>query len=98
MGYLPAAVPPFTNKTANYFQLAKFMDSNWISFVHDLDPNSWRETYAWNGTEELWPKYDVSNPLDFVFDANVSSYAEADTYRAAGIDLINAHNYDIYQR
>ncbi|KAL6703349.1 hypothetical protein ACN47E_009767 [Coniothyrium glycines] len=98
VGYLPAAVPPFTNKTANYFQLAHFIDSNWVSFVHDLDPNSWRETYAWTGGEQLWPQYDVSNPLNIVLDANVSSYAEPDTYRKAGMDLINANNYEVYQR
>lgn len=98
VGYLPAAVPPFTNKTENYFQLAQFMDSNWVSFVHDLDPNSWRETYAWTGSEEHWPVYDNENPLDFVFDANVSSYAEPDTYRKAGMELINANNLAVYMR
>lgn len=74
------------------------MSSSWTSFVHDRDPNSWRESYHWNGTEALWPKYDVANPLDFVFDANVTSYAEPDTYRKEGIDLINANNLDVYKR
>ena len=74
------------------------MNSNWISFVHDLDPNAWREANDFNGTEALWPVYDVSNPMDMVFDANVSSYAEPDTYRKEGMALINAHNYDVYQR
>lgn len=98
VGYLPAAVPPFTNKSDSYRNLARFMNSNWISFVHDLDPNSWRETYAWDGPEELWPMYDLSNPQDFVFDANVTSYTESDTYRKWGIDLINANNKDVYNR
>jgi len=74
------------------------MNSNWISFIHDLDPNAWRETYDFNGTEAQWPVYDVSNPMDMVFDANISSYAEPDTYRKEGMALINAHNYDVYQR
>lgn len=98
VGYLPAAVPPFTNKSDSYRDLARFMDSNWISFVHDLDPNSWRETYEWNGLEEIWPKYDLSNPQDIVFDANITSYAESDTYRKEGIDLINANNKGVYNR
>jgi len=89
VGYAPAAVPPFTNKTESYRNLARFMDSNWVSFVHDLDPNSWRQTNAWNGNEALWPKYSLENPMDMVFDANVSSYAEPDTYRKEGMKLIN---------
>jgi hypothetical protein len=74
------------------------MNSNWVSFVHDLDPNSWRQTQAYHRPEGWWPQYDVSNPLDFVFDANVTSYAEPDTYRKEGIDLINANNFEIYKR
>ncbi|KAF2126684.1 carboxylesterase family protein-like protein [Dothidotthia symphoricarpi CBS 119687] len=97
VGYPPVSVPPFANKTESYRNLARLMDSSWVSFVHDLDPNSWRETYAWNGTEALWPAYDVANPLDYVFDANVSSYAEPDTYRSEGIKLIIA-NADVFQR
>jgi hypothetical protein len=91
-------VPQFTNKTESYRDLSRFMNSNWVSFVHDLDPNSWRKTYAYNGSEELWPKYDNYNPLNYVFDANVTSYAEPDTYRKEGMELINAHNSDVYQR
>jgi hypothetical protein len=72
------------------------MNSNWVSFVHDLDPNAWR--HSLNRPEAMWPKYDVSNPLDLVFDANVTSYVEPDTYRKAGIDLINANNLAIYMR
>lgn len=74
------------------------MCSNWVSFIHDLDPNTWRESYSWPGAEALWPKYDVDDPLDFVFDANVTSYVEQDTYRKQGIDLINSHNLDVYNR
>ncbi|KAJ4305772.1 hypothetical protein N0V90_001304 [Kalmusia sp. IMI 367209] len=96
-GYFPAATPPFEGKGQNYIDLAKLMDSSWISFFHDLDPNSWKESAAWSGEEEDWPVYDVDNPLDFVFDANVTSHAEADTYRKEGMELINAHN-DLYRR
>lgn len=97
-GYVPAATPPFTGKGQNYIDLAKLMDSSWISFFHDLDPNSWKSVAAWNGTEEDWPLYDVNNPLDYVFDVNVTSHAEPDTYRKEGMELINAHNFDTYGR
>ncbi|KAG9192082.1 hypothetical protein G6011_10816 [Alternaria panax] len=98
VGYLPAATPPFENKTESYRELSRFMNSNWISFIHDLDPNSWRDTNDFNGTEPMWPRYDNTNPMDFVFDANVTSYVEPDTYREEGMALINAHNLDVYQR
>lgn len=98
VGYAPAAVPPFTNKTESYRNLARFMNSNWVSFVHDLDPNSWRQTNAWNGNEALWPKYSLENPMDMVFDANVSSYAEPDTYRKEGMKLINDNAATLYGR
>lgn len=98
VGYVPAAVPPFENKTQSYRDLAHFMNSNWISFVHDLDPNAWRESGAWNGTEEMWPKYTLDQPMDYVFDANVSSYAEPDTYRKQGMQLINDNALSVYSR
>ena len=65
------------------------MSYSWASFVYDLNPNDWSGRNASIG---LWPKYSVSSPMDFVFDANVTSHAEADTYRAEGIKLINANN------
>ncbi|KAI4928154.1 uncharacterized protein J4E92_005637 [Alternaria infectoria] len=98
VGYLPAAAPPFENKTESYRDLSRFMNSNWVSFIHDLDPNAWRETYDYNGTEAMWAPYDNANPMDMVFDANVTSYLEPDTYRKEGMALINAHNYDVYGR
>lgn len=97
-GYLPAATPPFQGKGQSYIDLAKLMDSSWISFFHDLDPNSWKKSTAWSGKEEDWPVYDLENPQDFVFDANVTSYVEADTYRKEGIALINERDLDVYGR
>ncbi|KAF2671877.1 alpha/beta-hydrolase [Microthyrium microscopicum] len=87
IGYPPVSINPFTDKSASYSTLSKFMNSNWVSFIHDQDPNAWRS--KWNGTEALWPKYDLTKPKDYVFDANVTSYAEDDTFRAEGIKLIN---------
>ena len=97
-GYKPAATPPFTGKGQNYLDLAKLMDSSWISFFHDLDPNSWKSVAAWNGTAEDWPLYNLKDPLEYVFDANVTSHAEPDTYRKEGMELINAHAFDTYGR
>jgi carboxylesterase type B len=98
VGYPPVNLNPFANKSESYLDLARFMDSSWVSFVHDLDPNSWRQSYSWGGSEQSWPVYDYSNPQNYVFDANISSYVEPDTYRAKGIDLINANNVGVYHR
>jgi len=93
VGYKPAAVPPFENKTQSYADLAGEMSSSWVSFVAELDPNAWR-----GNASAAWPQYDVDEPMDWVFDANVTSYAEPDTYRKEGMALINKHNLDVYQR
>jgi len=98
VGYAPAATPPFQGKGQSYKDLAKFMDASWVSFFHDLNPNSWKKSAGWKGKEKDWPKYDVKKPMDFVFDANVTSFAEPDTYRKEGMALINAHNLDVYGR
>ncbi|PNS17192.1 hypothetical protein CAC42_7246 [Sphaceloma murrayae] len=87
LGY---AVNPFENKTEAYATLSGLMSRSWASFVYDLNPNNWTAR-AQYGAEE-WPRYDTEMPRDFVFDANVTSYAEADTYRAEGIKIINANN------
>ncbi|KAF2451877.1 alpha/beta-hydrolase [Karstenula rhodostoma CBS 690.94] len=97
-GYIPAATPPFQGKGQSYIDLAKLMDSSWISFFHDQDPNSWKKSAAWNGKEEDWPVYDLENPQDFVFDANVTSYVEADTYRKEEMALINENDSEVYGR
>lgn len=83
------AVPPFTNKSQNYIDLAKLMSNSWVSFFVDQDPNSFR---AGNASIGEWPAYNNALPQDFVFDANVTSYAEADTFRASGIAEINSLN------
>ena len=38
--------PPFQNKSQSYIDLARFMTISWASFVHDLDPNSFRASNA----------------------------------------------------
>lgn len=87
------SVNPFLHKPQSYFDLSRLMASSWASFVYDLDPNSFRAANAnVSGATADWPVYSVGDPMDYVFDANVSSYAEPDTFRAAGIALINSAN------
>jgi len=84
---------PFLNKPQNYIDLSRLMTNCWANLVHDLDPNSFRTSNAAvAGSTAMWPMYDVMNPMDYVSDTYVSSYAEPDTYRAAGINLINEAN------
>ncbi|KAF2224644.1 cholinesterase [Elsinoe ampelina] len=87
LGY---AIPPFQNKSEAYTRLSDFMSNTWASFVYDLNPNNWTGRAEY-GAED-WPKYTTHEPQDFVFDANRTSYAEPDTYRAEGIALINSLN------
>ncbi|PYI12031.1 carboxylesterase family protein [Aspergillus sclerotiicarbonarius CBS 121057] len=57
----------------------------WTAFASDLDPNG-------HGVPDIpqWPKYDSSDPMDFVFRLpRTESYVEKDTYRAEGIEYIN---------
>lgn len=73
------------------------MSSSWASFINCGDPNGWLGQDA-TGTPD-WPVYSVSAPENIVWDANVTAlaYAEPDTFRAAGIALINSANV-AYQR
>lgn len=60
------------------------MTSMWASFIVDLDPNSS------GANQNYWPPYDLSNPQDFLFDANITSDAEPDTWREEGIAYLNS--------
>jgi len=45
------------------------------------------------GKAAPWPIYGTgSGAQNIVWDANVTSFAEPDTFRAAGIDLINKNS------
>lgn len=83
LGY---ATNPFANKSESYTTLSDLMSKSWASFVYDLSPNGWTGRDA---TVSDWPVYDVKDPKDFVWDANVTSYVEPDTWRASGIKLLN---------
>lgn len=82
---------PFAGKPERYKDLVYLTASSWASFVTDLDPNSFRkENKGVAGGTERWPVYAAKDPMDYVFDANVSIYAEPDTFRREGIALINS--------
>lgn len=76
---------PFAGTPPSYAQLSKLMTSMWASFIHDLDPNSGVSNFT-----NKWVSYATENPVDFVFDANVTSHMEPDTWRKEGIDYINS--------
>ncbi|KAL2803399.1 Alpha/Beta hydrolase protein [Aspergillus granulosus] len=94
VGYRPD-IRPFEGKGQSYIDLANLMSSSWASFIYDLDPNSYRGSHS---KIPQWPKYTVDNPEDFVFDANVTSYVEPDTYRKEGIALINDNALGVLHR
>ena len=72
------------------------MSCSWASFVHDLDPNSFRSGSAGKaiaGQAAPWPRYgNGSAAMNIVWDADVTSHAEPDTFRAAGINQINQNS------
>ena len=99
LGY---ATNPFGNEPQSYFDLSKLMSCAWASFVYDLDPNSFRNSSDVGvqvaKQSSAWPVY-VDGALNIVWDANVTglAYTEPDTFRSAGIDLINQGSL-VYQR
>ena len=91
LGY---TVNPFANRSSSYTDLSSLMSKSWASFAYDLDPNGWagRDTNV-----PAWPAYSINNPLNMVWEANVTSHMELDTFRAAGMDILNA-NWKLIQR
>ncbi|EPT02238.1 hypothetical protein FOMPIDRAFT_1059299 [Fomitopsis schrenkii] len=94
-GYL-ASPNPFQDEPQSYYDLARLMSSSWASFIHDLDPNSFRLN---DTVTPLWPVYSNDDPRDIVWDADVpgSAYVEPDTFRSEGIAIINSLN-DVFLR
>ncbi|KAG9722806.1 alpha/beta-hydrolase, partial [Aureobasidium melanogenum] len=82
LGY---AIDPFANKSSAFTDLSDFMSKSWVTFVHDLTPNGFAGK---NSSLPAWPVYSVEAPQNMVFDANVTSHTEPDTWRAEGIKLI----------
>jgi carboxylesterase type B len=78
---------PFEDMPQSYFDLAALMSKMWVSFVNDQDPNG-------HGVEGVpaWPVYEALDGYgeNFVFDANVTSYVEPDTFRAEAIAYLQS--------
>lgn len=70
---------PFNGTPASYADLSTTMASMWASFIVDNDPNTS------GANQNHWPVYDLDTPLDFLFNANVTSDTEPDTWREDGI-------------
>jgi acetylcholinesterase len=85
LGY---SINPFANRSESYTELSSLMSKSWASFVYDLDPNGWvgRDPHV-----PPWPAYSVENPMSIVWEANVTSHTEPDTFRADGINILNAN-------
>ena len=98
VGYPPIRLPPFEGKPESYKDLARLMSGDYVSFVASTNPNAWRAGGKAFPDVPPWPVYSLASPQNFVFDANVTSHVESDTWRAAGIDLINSANLAVYDR
>lgn len=81
---------PFEGQPEAYKDLAFLMSASWASFMHDRSPEGWMGKPQ---DSAVWPRYDTSDPLEVVWDANVTAltYIEKDTYRAEGIRYILDH-------
>lgn len=80
---------PFANRSAAYPALAQLMSNSWASFIATGNPNMWRET---NTNISLWPVYNTANPMNMVWESNITSHTEVDDFRAQGIATINSLN------
>ncbi|PNS18187.1 Secreted lipase [Sphaceloma murrayae] len=73
-----------------YRALAKSIVRRWIGFVVDGDPNTF------NSYDDLeWPNYDLENPRSVQFSATDGDSLQADTWRAAAMDLLANEGLDI---
>ena len=107
LGYWMPPVPPFLGKPESFAQLSRLMGLVWISFIRDMDPNSWRGQSQSARSKHLglpdtpaWPTYELGTPLTIVWDANVTALAfvETDTYRVSAMNLINKAAAEIFDR
>jgi triacylglycerol lipase len=47
------------------------------------------QTFPFTVESQHWPVYTLDDPQNFVFEQNVSSHAEPDTFRAEGIKYLS---------
>ncbi|KAF5624448.1 triacylglycerol lipase V precursor [Fusarium sp. NRRL 52700] len=76
VGYNPN---PFEGKPETFVELADLMSKMWVSFMHDLTPN----TVKTAPSHVTWPQYTLAEPLNIVFDVNKTdlSYTAVDNVR-----------------
>jgi hypothetical protein len=99
VGYQQHLLPnPLGGEPKSYTELATLMTRMWAGFIYGGDPNlsggkySFRDLWTvhfanrWIVPAATWSTYTLDNPQTFVFDANVTSYAAPDTFRAEGIN------------
>ncbi|KAK8049359.1 hypothetical protein PG994_011089 [Apiospora phragmitis] len=102
VGYAPNHRPPFEGLGDEFRDLARLVAGDWIAFVNSGDPNRWagRENAArtlGGGGKKVpeWPVYSrttggLGHAQNFVYDANITSSVEDDTWRKVGMELIQA--------
>ncbi|KAG5743865.1 hypothetical protein H9Q69_013604 [Fusarium xylarioides] len=83
VGYKPN---PFEGKPETFVELADLMSKMWVSFMHDLTPNTVKTTPS----HVTWPQYTVAEPLNIVFDVNKTdlSYTAVDNVRKEGVSFL----------
>ncbi|KAF2442862.1 alpha/beta-hydrolase [Karstenula rhodostoma CBS 690.94] len=96
VSYPPVRIPPFEEKPPSYDNLARLTSGDWIRFVHTGDVNSKARSRSFGVPR--WPRYSLRKPEGSVYDANVTSHVEPDTYRAEGISLINSGVFVVYNK
>ena len=86
---------PFEGVPESYKQLSGMMSRMWAAFIHGLDPNFEQDA---SSSAVTWEEYSSKNtPVDLLFDANVISSMEEDTWRKDAIAYINSIP-DVYER
>ncbi|KAK0202993.1 alpha/beta-hydrolase [Desarmillaria ectypa] len=70
---------PLGNRPGD-LETSKMMQTYWINFVHDLDPND-------DNASIFWPVYDVRNPRNLVF-VNHQTQMASDSYRTEKVKFL----------
>lgn len=69
---------PFAGEPQSHKEFSNLMSKSWASFVYDLDANTWAERST---AVPRSPSYNLSAPKNIVFDANITSHIEDDTFK-----------------
>ncbi|KAM0548410.1 hypothetical protein ACHAPJ_009896 [Fusarium lateritium] len=105
-GYAPIRTPPFEGLPESYRDLARLMSADFAKFVATGDPNGWKgrqhAMLSLGKPIPTWPVYKTPkghhSPYNFLYQGNLSSTVEKDTWRQKSISLLNSVNLDVYDR